>query len=148
MTILEVLESRREEIEAEAVERLACRRLSHYRREGPENLQRMHLLLDAVLRSVRTQTLVPVVEHMDAVAAERFAAGFGIHEVQAACNALEEVLWKRITLLLPAESYPDAFGLVGSLLGAAKEALASRYVALASRRNAPPVDVDALFSGT
>ncbi|MBK7632614.1 MAG: hypothetical protein IPJ23_18350 [Ignavibacteriales bacterium] len=39
-------------------------------------------------------------EYASQIATERFNAGFGLHEVHTAFNALEEEIWTRVTKIL------------------------------------------------
>ena len=87
-------------------------------------------------------------DYMDQIARERFEAGFDIHEIQTAVNVLEESIWRQISQLVPPDELAEAFGLVSTVLGAAKDALARTYVSLASHNKAPSLDLNALFQGT
>jgi hypothetical protein len=50
---------------------------------------------------------------------------------------------------LPQEiGVPETLGLVSTILGAAKDALARKYVSLATNTHAPSLDMQALFAGT
>ena len=44
-------------------------------------------------------------------------------------------------------TFGKAMGIVSTTLGAAKDALASEYVSLATRTRAPSLDLSALFAG-
>jgi hypothetical protein len=60
-----------------------------------------------------------------------------------------EVIWRRITARMEPQQYPEALGLVSTVLGAGKQALAIEYVALVSRnRDVRSLDLTALFKGT
>ena len=48
-----------------------------------------------VVASVLTRDLVPMIDHSNRVARERFEAGFDISEVQTAFNVLEEEIWAK-----------------------------------------------------
>jgi hypothetical protein len=67
--------------------------------------------------------------------------------VQSAFNSLEEVVWARMLAELPPAELAEALGLVSTVLGAGKDALARRYVSLAARTHAPSLDLSALFTG-
>jgi hypothetical protein len=68
--------------------------------------------------------------------------------VQTAFNVLEEVLWLRILKQFPPAEQGEALGLVGTVLGAGKDALARKYVSMATRTRTPSLNLQALFSGT
>lgn len=123
--------------------------LTHYQGAGPEaTRERVAALLTAVLDSLRRGSPVPVVEHADRVARERYHAGFWIEEIQVAFNTLEEALWRFLTGdpaddALAAELAAD-LGRIGAVLGSGKDQLARTYVELVSHRHSPAVDVQAL----
>ncbi len=149
MNLHTMLSQGRGEILAEAVRAVGRAHLEHYDRAGTEAVrQRLDDLLCLTLDALRDRSLAPVAAHADAVAQARFEAGVGLGEVQTAYNVLEEVLWRRILAQLPAEAQGEALGLVGTVLGAGKDALARKYVALASRAHAPSLDLRAMFAGT
>ncbi len=138
----------REAVLAEAVEALDAARLRHYRASGAtENEERLQALFDVFADSARARSVLPMVRHAERIARERHESGFDLAEVQTAFNVLEEALWRRITATLPPEDYPEAYGLVSTVLGAGKEAVALRYVELARRAGSPVIDVKALFAG-
>jgi hypothetical protein len=60
-------------------------------------------------------------------------------------NVLEETLWRRILKKLPPDEFARALGLVSTVFGAGKDALARRYVSLASKAKAPSLDLQKLF---
>ena len=92
--------------------------------------------------------LGPMIAYAQSLAEERFEAGYDLVEVQTAFNALEEASWRRVLADLDPTEFADALGLVSTLLGAGKDALARRYVSLAADTHAPSLDVRALFAGT
>jgi hypothetical protein len=80
------------------------------------------------------------------VARERYADGFGLQEVHAAFNVMEEVIWRRIAAKLEPLQYPEAFGLASTVLGAGKQALALHWVTLAGHHHAvQSLDLSAMF---
>ena len=97
---------------------------------------------------MKERNLGPMIAHADTVARERFASGFDLWEVQTAFNVLEETIWQRILAEMPAGEFARALGLVSTILGAGKDALARRYVALATKTRAPSLNLQSLFSGT
>jgi hypothetical protein len=84
-------------------------------------------------------------EYSAQIAKERFNAGFGLHVVQTAFNALEEELWTRITKQIAPEKLGEALGLISTVLGAGKEELALTYVALASKTRTQTLNLTELF---
>lgn len=146
MELIELLDRDGDAIVRDALDRLGCAGLRHYETSGAAcNEERLRTLFEVTRAAVRGRTLVPVVEYAERIARERFSAGFGLQEVQAAINALEAAIWHRVAQAIPPQQYPAAFGLASSVLGAAKEALAVEYVVLASQSRAPALDIAALL---
>ena len=142
------LNDERDEVLTAAEAALARMHARHYEAAGPAEVrQRLSLLLDQVVRGVATRDLTPVVEYARRLAEERFAAGYDLVEVQTAFNALEEAAWGRVLDRLDAGEFAEALGLISTVLGAGKDALARRYVSLAADTRAPSLDLRALFSG-
>ena len=148
MDLRTMLSQARAPVLAEAGEALEYARLTHYgASSAEENAQRLRALYEVLEESVAARSVLPMVRHAERIAAERHDSGFDLAEVQTAFNVLEEALWRRITVELPPEDYPEAYGLTSTVLGAGKQAVALKYVALASRTGAPAMDLAALFSG-
>ena len=138
----------REPILAEAREALECARLRHYRASGAEeNAHRLAALFDVLAESAAARSVLPMVRHAERIARERHEGGFDLAEVQTAFNVLEEALWRHITATLSPAEYPEAYGLVSTVLGAGKESVALKYVELARSIGAPALDLKALFAG-
>jgi hypothetical protein len=128
-----------------ALARLGAR---HYRSAGePEVRRRIETLFEHLVDSLTSRDLGPLVAYADAVAEERFNAGYDLSEVQAAFNALEESVWTRAVAALEPDELAETLGLVSTALGLGKDALARKYVSLATRTHAPSLDLRALFSG-
>lgn len=146
--LVTLLEEHRAGIVDEATESLEKRRLPHYD-ASPESVNRRRLerLHGLVVRCIRDRNLVPMARYAESLAAERYDAGFGVAEVQGAFNVFEEVVWRRITAELSPASYAEAFGLVSTVLGAGKEALAVEYVSLATESRVGSLDLTRLFDG-
>ena len=145
----ELLQQRRGEIVNDAEAALARVHSRHYDAAGTEAVhERLELLFDQLLRAVEHRDLAPAIAYSEQVAEERFAAGFDLAEVQTAFNALEEATWARVFAELEPSEFAEALGLVSTILGAAKDALARRYVSLATNAHAPSLDLQALFAGT
>lgn len=149
MSVDVVLNNAASEIVDEAYETLHPQAHPHYAALG-EQLTRQYLadLFHQVVEGVVHREAVHLVQHAERIAEERFHSGFDLTEVQAAFNALEQAMWRRIAA---AEHGPELLASVGRLsaiLGAGKDALARTYVRLAASRHAPHVDVQALYAGT
>lgn len=127
---------------------LECARLQHYSSSGPEeNAERLSALFDALEECAENHTVLPMVTHAEQVARERHGHGFGLAEVLTAFNVLEEALWRRLADAVTPLDYPEALGLVATVLGAGKQALSLQYVALAKHTGEESVDVEALLGG-
>lgn len=120
----------------------------HYTRDGPEVARaRLTQLLSLVTASIEQRDLVPMIDHATAVANDRFDAGFDIREVQCAFHVLEEAIWERVVELTPPDELVNAIGMVGTVLGAGRDALARAYVSRASNQHVASLDLGALFRG-
>jgi hypothetical protein len=133
----------------EAASALERSHLPHYEGLGAEErTRRLRSLFDVVLLSLQARDLVPIHDYAEALARERFDAGFDIAEVLTAFNVLEEGLWRRTVAEAAPAQLADAIGMISTVLGAGKSSLACAYVALASRGRVPSLDLTALFRGT
>jgi hypothetical protein len=122
--------------------------LSHYQQVGDdERRRRVQSLFEVVLVSLQQRDLVPIHHYAESVAGERFEAGVGIAEVQTAFNVLEEAIWQAVVLGTEPATLAESIGLVATVLGAGKDSLARTYVALATARHVPSLDLTALFQG-
>ena len=150
MELASLLEEWRTEAIADATEGLSRATLPHYTASRAEqNRERLTKLYDLTAACVATRTLLPMIEYARGVARERYRDGFGLEEVHTAFNVLEEVIWRKITGRMEPSLYPEAFGLISTVLGAGKQELAIEYVALVSRsRDVHSLDLSALFKGT
>jgi hypothetical protein len=120
----------------------------HYEQSGEQfTRERLGELFDLVETALRDRELGPVAAYCEEIAERRFAAGFGISEVQTAFNALEVAMWRRVVDGVPPDELAEAVGLLSTILGYGKDALARRYVSLASHRRVPTLDLTALFAG-
>jgi hypothetical protein len=90
---------------------------------------------------VAYRTLDPSTEYADKVAEKRFNAGFDIAEVQTAFNVLEEAIWRVVITQLPTEELLNWAGLIATVLGAGKDTLARRWVALATSQHVASLDL-------
>ena len=57
-------------------------------------------------------------------------------------------MWRRVAADVPPADLAEAIGLLSTILGFGKDALARRYVSLATQRHVPSLDLSALFDGT
>ena len=148
MDIESLLAGQRSEVIDEAFESLDRSHEVHYEESGEEFTRgRLSDLFDLVVTALRDRQLEPVSTYCEDVAERRFAAGFGISEVQTAFNALEVAMWRRLVAGVPPQGLAEAVGLLSTILGFGKDALARRCVSLASERHVPTLDL-ALFAGT
>ena len=121
----------------------------HYDQAGALEMQeRLDSLFDCVLESLASCEVAPIVAHSQMIAGQRFEAGYDLAEVQGAFNALEAAIWSRVLAALPRERFAQTLGLVTTVLGAGKDALARTYVSRAIDAHAPSLDLRALFAGT
>jgi len=122
--------------------------LPHYDNSGPaEQRVRLGKLFDVVVDCLRARQLIAVVTWSEQIARERFESGFGIGEVQTAFNVLEESMWRTLVEVTPPSQMAESLGLLTTVLGAGKDALARSYVSLASKQHVPSLDLRALFDG-
>lgn len=146
---VELFSRRRAQIVGDADVAVGRAHSRHYESAGPEAVHaRFDSLYDNLLTALETRDLGPMLAYAAQVAEERFRSGYDLAEVQAAFNALEEASWSRIFAELEPSGFAEALGLVSTILGAAKDALARRYVSLATETHTPSLDLQALFAGT
>ena len=149
MDLIGVMAESKGTILDEAAGRLARSHLDHYDAAGlDEQRRRLEALFDIVMGCLVGRELGPIVAYADQVARDRFEAGFGIGEVQTAFNVLEESTWHQVTSAIAPDDLVDALGLLSTVLGVGKDALARAYVSLASRQHVPSLDLRAMFRGT
>lgn len=147
--IEQILREDRQAILDEAVESVRRAHLAHYESAGPDLIrERLDHLLGIVINAMLERNLGPLLGYATTVAKARFEGGVDLYEVQTAFNALEEVLWLRILKVLPAAEQAEALGLVGTVLGNGKDALARTYVSMATQTRTPSLNLQALFSGS
>lgn len=148
MNLFQLLQNDSEKIISSAFQAMSRARLSHYEEAGSESTkQRLKTLYDLTTLAVKEKNLGPMLHHAETIAEERFNSGFDLSEVQTAFNVLEESIWHTIIQKLKPEEYAEAFGLIGTVLGAGKDTLARSYVSLASKKKAPSLNLQSLFAG-
>jgi hypothetical protein len=149
MELIASLEGGAAEIIDEAATALDRSHLAHYERDGEdEDRRRLKTMFEAVLDGINNRQLAPIQQYGENLARDRYHAGFDIAEVQTAFNVLEEAMWRRVVAVTPPDQLAEAIGLLSTVLGAGKDALARTYVALATNTHVPSLDLGALFEGT
>jgi hypothetical protein len=144
---LETILAAKDSIVDDAVAALDRANLKHHAaNDAAERRARLLGLLELLAESVRVRDLVPVIDQANRIATERFHAGYDISEVQTALNVLEETIWHRVVAGVPKDDLAEALGLVTTVVGAGKDALARTYVSLATEKHVPTLDLNALFS--
>lgn len=63
-------------------------------------------------------------------------------------NVLEEAIWRVVLAELPVQDQGEVLGIVGTILGAAKDRLACTYVSLATRVPTRTLNLAELFHGS
>lgn len=149
MDIVQFLEAKREVILQDAQAALQRVESPGYVSAGPEK-QRLYLanLLTRLTQSIADRDVTAIVQYAEAVAEERFREGFALLEVQTGFNVLEEAIWKYVVAEVPPAELAQAIGLVSTAHGMGKDALARKYVSLASQSKAPSLNLAALFKGS
>jgi len=148
MDLAGVLRTKQDVVLGQASDALRRAHLAHYEASGAEeSYQRLGELFMLVVDCVDRHDLGPICAYSELVASERFDAGFEIFEVQTAFNVLEEAIWQVVMADLTASDLVDAAGLIGTVLGAGKDALARAWVSLAASQHVVSLDLAALFQG-
>jgi hypothetical protein len=148
MKLDDILNNNQTDIINEAFYSLERSHLKHYNTSrADENWQRLAKLFDLTLKAVKTKSLVDMVNYSETVAKERYESGFDLHEVHTAYNVLEEALWKSIIKEIEPSDLPESLGLISTVLGTGKEALAIAYVSLSSKQKIKSLDLTQLFKG-
>lgn len=149
MTLDEILTAAEPQLLDEAFAALERTHLEHYEHAGEVfTRQRLSNLYDLIVGAIRDRSLTHLIEGSSQIAKERFDGGFDVSEVQSAFNGLEEAMWRRVVAEVPPENLAEAIGLLSTVVGAGKDAVAREYVSMASQRHVPSLDLLALFEGT
>ncbi len=148
MDVAALLVTQERDVIDEAYTALERSHVTHYEAAG-ESFTRKGLtdLFHLVVASIGDRDLAEMSVYAEKVAERRFGQGFDISEVQMAFNALEEAMWRRVVADTPPDELAEAVGLLSTVLGFGKDALARKYVSLASERHVPSLDLSALFAG-
>jgi hypothetical protein len=148
MKLHEILVNNQTDIINEAFYSLQRSHLKHYdSSRADENWQRLAKLFDLTLNGVKTRSLVDMVTYSEKIAKERYESGFDLHEVHSAYNVLEETIWKAIIKEIDSAELAESLGLISTVLGTGKEALALAYVSLASKQKVKSLNLTQLFKG-
>jgi hypothetical protein len=142
-----LLETEPEVLEA-AYASLHGAHVTHYEMAG-EAFTRQALadLFTLVLTTIRTRDLASMSAYAEDIAVARFSGGYDISEVQMAFNALEDTMWRQVVAAEPPQDLAEAIGLLSTVLGYGKDAVARKYLSLACKRHIPSLDLSALFAG-
>ena len=98
-----------------------------------ERRQDMEHLFELIQRCVHEGHCEPIIGPSQRMAADHFANGIEIAEVQAAFTVLENVLWRQLADALSGDDQRlETLRLINAILGAGRDALARTYVSLAS----------------
>ncbi len=98
-----------------------------------ERRQDMEHLFELIQRCVHEGHCEPIIGPAQRMAADHFANGIEIAEVQAAFTVLENVLWRQLADALSGDDQRlETLRLINVILGAGRDALARTYVSLAS----------------
>ena len=132
----------------EAYSALHRSHVTHYELAG-ETITRQALadLFRLVVAAIRSRDLAAMSAYSEEIAVERFNDGYDISEVQMAFNSLEEAMWRCVVSMEPPGDLAEAIGLLSTVLGFGKDAVARRYLSLACKRHVPSLDLSALFAG-
>jgi len=98
-----------------------------------ENLNRISRLFEKVYLCIEKRDSSAILEYTQDLAKERFIGDFPLHEVLAAFNTLEAIVWQKITEYLEPVDYAESFRLVSTIFGFGKESLATEYVNLTAK---------------
>ena len=148
MKLQEILVNNQTDIINDAFYSLQRSHLKHYdSSRADENWQRLAKLFDLTLNGVKTRSLVDMVTYSEKIAKERYESGFDLHEVHTAYNVLEESIWKAIIKEIDSADLAESLGLISTVLGTGKEALALAYVSLASKQKVKSLNLTQLFKG-
>jgi methylmalonyl-CoA decarboxylase len=132
----------------EAVASLERRDQAHRRAASAADRRRyVQDLFGMVVQCVREGGTEPIIASSRQAAADRFAAGFDIAEIQGEFSVLEEVLWRKVVDALAGDQRIEAQRLVSTILGAGRDAVARAYVILAGQRGSALGEPPAVAQG-
>jgi methylmalonyl-CoA decarboxylase len=99
--------------------------------------QDMEHLFELIQRCVHEGHCEPIIGPSQQMAADHFAAGIEIAEIQVAFTVLEDVLWRHLADAVSGDQRLETLRFVNVILGAGRDALARTYVSLASHAGDP-----------
>jgi hypothetical protein len=142
MSLSALLQEHKERILDDAQTAVHRSHLQAYEKIDPDEVRsRLEQLLTLVTTAVEERNVRELLKYMSRVGEERYYSGTDLSEVQTAVNVLEETLWKHILRDMSPAEYPEALGLISTVLGWSKDTLARKYVELASQRKARSLDL-------
>jgi len=142
MNLIDYLNENSDRLISETEQKLKHAHLRFYDNYNSRRLRdRLRTLHENINDSISEQRLDPMITYMDNTAAKRFNEGCNLSEVQSALDAAEEVLWENIVRDLPLLLLAENLGLITTVLGAARDAAALKYVTLATQTKVPNVDL-------
>ena len=131
MNLATVLKDQEEQIIHEAALRIGRSPVSHYWTISErEKAARLMSLFRTVTTCIEKRELSGMLTYCRNLADERFKDKYKLHELHSVFNALEEIIWQRLTECLKPSQYADALGLVSSIFCLGKEILAKEYITL------------------
>jgi hypothetical protein len=145
--LVELLQRERAGIVASALDAVGHLRFRYESTSTDEIERRLELLYDYILDAVTRRNPGPIVAYANRLARQRFEGGYGLSEVQAAFNTLEEAVWERVVADLEPAGVAEALALVSTIFGVAKDTLACGYVAAATRVGSRSLDLESLATG-
>ncbi len=121
----------------------------HYRASiAARTRERCRRLVEAFAASLAGQPSALAI-HVQAIAAERWAEGYALEELQLALTLLESHVWRLVVERSAARDVVRHLGIVTTTIGSAKDALARAYVERASSgRTFSAAADELLFAGT
>ena len=127
------LKLNRKEITALAAESFSRAPLEFTNEEGVvADRDRITILFDLTVQCLATKNYLPLIRFSENLARERYEQYYDLHDVHIAFNVLEEEIWKKITDDFDPKEFRSALALITTVIGFAKEMLASKYSSLSS----------------
>lgn len=146
MYLAKILKLNKDEIIDQSIKTLRCSHSKKYSSAAEEvNKERLSKLFDLSIQAIEKKDLVKLIAYVEKIALERFESGYDFREVHSAFNSLEETIWNFILTKIEKEKHGEDLGIVSTVLGAGKEALAAKYILLASKNKISTFDMSALF---
>ena len=128
-----VLASAEDRVIDEGVAALERSDLADGRSPGGDKRRDVRQLFRLVVRCMRAGRAEPVIRPCEQIAAHAYAAGMDLAELLGPFNVLAEVLWRHLAGVLAGDELVPALGLLNTIVGAGKDAMARTYVSLAVR---------------